>query len=148
MEYFGADPRQPIEVCLEKVRGSDVYVGIIGHRYGTIVEDFGKSYTEMEYEEATRKNLPCFLCLRSDDFPIPPKLGEQDPESFGKLSINRWILQSLIFLNELLGAPQIGHFQSSGSFSKGVSATMLLSGSPYSESYMKPQTIHFHLAIK
>jgi len=56
-------------------------------------------------------------------------------------------IQSFIFLNEFFGAPQIGHFQSSGNFSKGVSAAMLFSGSPYSESYMKPQMVHFHFAI-
>ena len=43
MEYFGADPRKPIEVCLDEVRRSDVYLGIIGHRYGTIVEETGKT---------------------------------------------------------------------------------------------------------
>lgn len=45
MEYFGADHRKPIDVCLEKVRDSNLYVGIVGHRYGSIVPDTDKSYT-------------------------------------------------------------------------------------------------------
>ena len=61
MEYFGADPRQPIKKCLEEVQSADIFVGIIGHRYGTILNTTGKSYTQMEYEEAIRSNLPCLI---------------------------------------------------------------------------------------
>ena len=85
MEYFGADPRESIDVCLEKVRSSDIYVGIIAHRYGSIVEETGKSYTQMEYEEAIENDIPCLIYLRSDDFPIPPKNMERNGESIVKL---------------------------------------------------------------
>lgn len=85
MEYFGADPRQPIEVCLEQVGRSDVFLGIVGHRYGSIVEETGKSYTQMEYEEARRIAIPCLIYLRSDEVPILPKFMERTPESFVKL---------------------------------------------------------------
>lgn len=93
MEYFGADPRESIDVCLEKVRGSNIYVGIVGHRYGKIVEETGKSYTQMEYEEAMRKGLPCLIYLRSDEFPIPPKFMEKDPKLITKLEEFKSVLK-------------------------------------------------------
>lgn len=93
MEYFGADPRKPIEVCLDEVRRSDVYLGIIGHRYGTIVEETGKSYTHMEYEEATRIGLPRLIYFRSDDVPILPRFVENNPESLTKLNEFKDILR-------------------------------------------------------
>ncbi|HPQ45435.1 MAG TPA: DUF4062 domain-containing protein [Syntrophales bacterium] len=85
MEYFGADPRKPIKKCLEEVQTSDVFVGIIGHRYGNILEDTGKSYTQMEYEEAVRIGLPCLIYMRSDDVPILPKYVENNQDSINKL---------------------------------------------------------------
>jgi hypothetical protein len=94
MEYFGADPREPIDVCLEKVRKADVYVGIVAHRYGKIVEETGKSYTQMEYEEAIGKGLPCLIYIRSDEFPIPPKFMEKNPASISKLELFKFTLKS------------------------------------------------------
>jgi hypothetical protein len=39
MAYFPARDNKPAEYCQERVRGSDVYVGLIGLRYGTPVRD-------------------------------------------------------------------------------------------------------------
>lgn len=85
MEYFSADPREPIEVCLEKVRSSNIYVGIIAHRYGTIVEETGMSYTQMEYEEAMRIGIPCLIYLRDPSFRVLPEDIEDNHESIEKL---------------------------------------------------------------
>jgi hypothetical protein len=86
MEYFGADDRKPVEVCLEKVRDSNLYIGIVGHRYGSIVPDTNKSYTHTEYEEARRIGRPCLIYLKSDKLPILPQFIEKNPESMAKLS--------------------------------------------------------------
>ena len=60
-EYdFGAKPMTPREACLEGVRGSDVYAGLFGSRYG-YVTDRGISATEEEFEEAQRRGLPAVL---------------------------------------------------------------------------------------
>ncbi|GJL50303.1 MAG: hypothetical protein NPIRA01_15300 [Nitrospirales bacterium] len=37
MQYFTARDRQPSEYCKERVRECDVYVGLIGFRYGSLV---------------------------------------------------------------------------------------------------------------
>lgn len=86
MEYFGADHRKPIDVCLERVRNANLYVGIVGHRYGSIVPNKGKSYTHIEYEEARRIGLPCLIYRRSDKVPVLPQLIEKNPESMAKLT--------------------------------------------------------------
>jgi hypothetical protein len=43
MEYFGALPDLPREECLRLVRASEVFVGIVGMRYGSIDPANGKS---------------------------------------------------------------------------------------------------------
>jgi hypothetical protein len=60
-EYdFGAKPMTPREACLEGVRGSDIYVGLFGSRYG-YVTDRGISATEEEFEEAQQRGLPVLI---------------------------------------------------------------------------------------
>lgn len=74
MEYFGADSRKPLDVCLSEVRASKVYVGIIGMQYGSINKELKKSYTQLEYEEAVRCEVPTLIYLIDvDACPVLPK---------------------------------------------------------------------------
>jgi hypothetical protein len=61
MEFLGARAEQPIEICLEEVRASDVLVVIVSHRYGSIVPELGISYSEAEYSEGFRLRKPCLV---------------------------------------------------------------------------------------
>ncbi len=63
MEIFGAYAYPPKDECLEKVRNSNVFVGILGMRYGQEDRDSGKSLTHLEYEEAQERGLPCLMYL-------------------------------------------------------------------------------------
>ena len=58
MEFFGARTEKSLEVCLSEVEQSDIYIGILGMKYGSIDEDTGKSYTHLEYKKATELELP------------------------------------------------------------------------------------------
>ena len=49
-----------IEACKWLVRASDVFVLIIGGRYGTTDEDTGKSITNIEYEAAFETGMPIY----------------------------------------------------------------------------------------
>lgn len=87
MEFFGARPERPIETCLAEVRGSDILVVIVGHRYGTLVRALGISYSEAEYEEGYRLNRPCLVYIR-DDVQIPAELIEDDSQK--SLLLTKW----------------------------------------------------------
>ena len=80
MEFFGARPGRPIDVCLEEVGKSDLLVVIVGLKYGSLPPEMGISYSQAEYEEGARLEKPCLVYLRDDEVPILPKYVERDPD--------------------------------------------------------------------
>ena len=77
MEDFGADPEDPLEKCLARLRTCNLFVGILGHRYGSVHPN-GKSYTELEYDEACKLGINCLMFLASVDFLISIDERESD----------------------------------------------------------------------
>lgn len=71
MELFKAGKSQ-METIRKWIDESDVYMLILGGRYGSIEPDSGKSYTQLEYEYALSKNMPVFAIVLNDDF-LPTK---------------------------------------------------------------------------
>jgi WD40 repeat protein len=64
MAYFTADSQPPAEVCARAVADSEVYVGIVGFRYGSPVRDRPTvSYTEWEFEVASARGKPRLIFL-------------------------------------------------------------------------------------
>lgn len=63
MERFVPAPIRPLDRCYEEISGSQLFVLLIGHRYGEIDKDTGKSYTELEYEKAKEIGLPILAFL-------------------------------------------------------------------------------------
>lgn len=94
MELFGARPELPLETCLDAVRRSDLLIVIVGHRYGSIVEEFGISYAEAEYQEGYRLGKPCLVYLRDEDIPVLIRFTERNPENFRAFNRFKDLLRS------------------------------------------------------
>jgi hypothetical protein len=64
MADFPAADQPAAQLCAERVRGCQVYVGVLGTRYGSPVRDRPEvSYTELEFEAATAAGLPRLVFL-------------------------------------------------------------------------------------
>lgn len=64
MVDFPATDQPAAQVCAQRVRGCDVYVGVLGTRYGSQVQDEPEmSYTELEFDTAAAAGLPRLMFL-------------------------------------------------------------------------------------
>ncbi|MDB5226807.1 MAG: hypothetical protein JWN78_1000 [Bacteroidota bacterium] len=56
MELMGNDGSNKlnIDICLKNVRDADLYILLIGNRYGSSPDNYDKSYTELEYDMACK----------------------------------------------------------------------------------------------
>ena len=70
MADFPAANQPPAQLCAERVAGCDVYVGLLGTRYGSPVRDKPEvSYTELEFDAATAAGLPRLVFMLDTDAP-------------------------------------------------------------------------------
>jgi uncharacterized protein DUF4062 len=67
MEEFGARTAGPLETCLAEVEQSDVYVGIVAYRLGSIDAETKKPFTVLEYEKAVEQNKEILIYIADDD---------------------------------------------------------------------------------
>ncbi len=81
MELFTAGDQSQWEVIKHWIDQSDVYLLILGGRYGSIDKKTGKSYTHLEYEYALEKSIPVFSCV----------LRNPDKRAMDKGDINKYL---------------------------------------------------------
>ncbi len=72
MEAFGSRPDRPLDVCLEEVAASDIFVIFLAHRYGCVPSkeaggDGQTSMTQFELEEAQKLEKPVFAFLVDEE---------------------------------------------------------------------------------
>lgn len=66
MELFAAGDVTQLEIIKKWIEESDVYMLILGGRYGSIEPKTQKSYTHIEYDYAVEKGKPFFSVYASD----------------------------------------------------------------------------------
>lgn len=85
MEYFpstSATPFDYIKTMLEKV---DYYILILAGKYGSIEQESGLSYTELEFDYAQELGIPTMVFLHKDISRLPMSSNETDPDIVAKL---------------------------------------------------------------
>lgn len=81
MEMFSAADEEQWKIIQETIDSSDYYILIIGHRYGSIIEegsDAGISYTQKEFRYAKSKGIPILAFFADRSVPIDSKYLESD----------------------------------------------------------------------
>src|SRR6476660_1470250 len=79
MELFAAGDQSQMEVIRQWIADSDVFLLILGGRYGSIDPATGKSYVHLEYEHATSLGKPLFACVL-DEGALEKRLREHGSE--------------------------------------------------------------------
>jgi hypothetical protein len=81
MEDYVASDERPLQKCLNDVKSCDVYVGIIGWRYGFIPAKNNrqnKSITELEYRQAIKSKIPRPVFLLGRNVRWPKKFRDSE----------------------------------------------------------------------
>src|SRR5438045_978279 len=66
MEEFGARAWEADAFCRARVAECDVFLGLVGHLYGSSPEESEVSFTEREHDAAFAASVPRLLFLASD----------------------------------------------------------------------------------
>lgn len=88
MEMFSAADEEQWEIIRETIDSSDYYVLIIGHRYGSIIEEgeyAGISYTQKEFRYALERKIPVLAFLIDNSVAVIPEKMEQSDDKRKKL---------------------------------------------------------------
>lgn len=89
MESFVAADISQFEIIKKVIDLCDYYILIIGQRYGSVNEETGLSYTEMEYNYAKQIGLPILVFAIDESAKLPIDKVEQVQENISKLKTFR-----------------------------------------------------------
>ena len=74
-DYVAADER-PLDRCLADVRRCDIYVGLLGWRYGYVPPKRTRSITELELREALKEKKRCLIFMQADS--AKPQVADRE----------------------------------------------------------------------
>lgn len=92
MELFAAGDESQMVVIRRWIDESDVFMLILGSRYGSIDPNTGKSYIQLEYEYAVAKGKALFAVVREAE----PQPARDRPENAERLAEFRAFVQQRI----------------------------------------------------
>lgn len=85
MELFTSSNKSQWEVIKRWINESDIYMLILGGRYGSIEPESGKSYTQLEYEYAQEIDKPLFAVVMTNEAKKELKATQIETENPEKL---------------------------------------------------------------
>jgi WD40 repeat protein len=100
MGSWTAGPLPPLDVCQDRIRRCDVFVGLIGFRYGTPVsDDPARSYTEAEFDAAVEAEIPrlMFLVDEEPEVRVPRQFWTDIEYGSRQLAFRQRIADSTVF---------------------------------------------------
>lgn len=89
MELFSAGNESQLEIIKRWIDESDVYMLILGGRYGSIEKKTGLSYTEIEYKYALEKNKPVFAIVVSDTL-LKAKVKKVGVDAIERIEVEKY----------------------------------------------------------
>ncbi len=107
MEHLAANNDDAITTSLALVDDADIYVGIFAYRYGFIPKGRTKSITQLEYEHAVKRGIPCKIFVMHKDHPVKPDDVETGPGA-RKLKRLKKKLKADNFINEFKSPEELG----------------------------------------
>lgn len=129
MELFAASSQSQWEIIKKWIDESDIYMLILGGRYGSIEQKSGLSYTELEYNYACETGKPLFALVLHQDF-IELKVQNQGSKNILELDepqklklFNQKVLSKLCKICKDSKDIQLGIFQSISSLEREGSLT-------------------------
>lgn len=78
MRYFAAREGASAQYCRQRVADCEIYVAVVGFRYGSMVPGEAVSYTELEFSEAGAAGLPRLVFLLGETAELP--VGQADAD--------------------------------------------------------------------
>lgn len=105
MELFKAGKSQ-METIRKWIDESDVYMLILGGRYGSIEEESGLSYTELEYRYALSKAMPVFAIVLDDSFLFTKAASKGKDAIFEKDNIDKYENFKKYVKTKIVSSPQ------------------------------------------
>ncbi len=89
MELFKGGKSQ-MKTIQKWIDNSDIYMLILGGRYGSIEDKSKLSYTQLEYEYAISKNMPVFAIVLEDSFLFAKAIESGKKEIFESENIEKY----------------------------------------------------------
>jgi len=86
LESFGSHARPPLETCVKEVAECDIFVVILGHRYGSCPPGEHCSFTELEYIRAVEAGKSVLGYIKKDTVPVLPAYVEHSDEGTKRLA--------------------------------------------------------------
>jgi len=108
MEDFGSLDADGVKACRDGVHASDLFIGLIGMRRGwePACDPHQRSITEMEHDWAESRQIPRFLHVSPEGFPVPGNLRESDDEHRRLLAFRKRIKSGRVVSEEKFDSPE------------------------------------------